>query len=64
MYGTTPLPWGRIADICRLWSTKLMFEGYDQLNSTNVLDFFAPGMYDTSYFNMQHLGAGHVYFSF
>ena len=58
MYGTKLLPYGRIADICRLWSTKLTFVGYDQLNSTTVLDFFAPGMYDTSYLNMQHLGAG------
>ena len=24
MYGTIPLPLGRIVDICRLWSTKLI----------------------------------------
>ena len=56
MYGTIPLPWGRIADICRLRSTKLIFVGYGQLNSTNVFFFFfffffAIGMYDTSYLN-------------
>ena len=41
-------PWGRIANICRLRSTELIFVGYSQLNSTTVLDFFAPGMYDTT----------------
>ena len=46
-----------IADICRLRSTKLIFVGYGQLNATIVFDFFAPGMYETSYLNMQHLGA-------
>ena len=36
--------------MCRLRSTKLIFVGYGQLNSTTVLDFFfAPDMYDTSY---------------
>ena len=57
MYGRIPLPYGRIADICRLWSTKLIhvFAGYGQRNSSSVLDFFfAPGMYDTSFLNMQH----------
>ena len=29
----------RIADICRLRSTKLIFVGYGQLNSTTDLDF-------------------------
>ena len=50
--------------MCRLWSTKPIFVGYGQLNSTTVLDFFAPGMYryGTSYSNMQHLGAGHFLF--
>ena len=52
---------GRIADICRSQSTKLIIVGYGQLNSTTVLDFFAPGMYDTSYLNMQHLGPGHIF---
>ena len=44
--------------MCRLWSAKLIFVGYSQLNSSTVLDFFAPSMYDTSYLNMQHLGTG------
>ena len=39
MYGTIPLPYGRIADMCRLQSTKLIFLGYGQLNSTTVLEF-------------------------
>ena len=30
---------GKNADICRLGSTKLIFVGYGQLNSTTVLDF-------------------------
>ena len=40
-----------------------IFYGYGQLNSTTVR-FFALGMYDTSYLNIQHLGAGHYVFSF
>ena len=36
---------GKIGDICRLRSTKLIFEGFCQLISTTVLDFFAPGMH-------------------
>ena len=36
-----------------------IFVGYGQVNSTTFFRFFAPGMYDTSYLNMQHLGAGH-----
>ena len=44
-------------------SPKRIFTGNSQLNSTTVLDFFALGMYDNSYLNMQHLGAGH-FFSF
>ena len=48
-----------------------IFVGYGKQNSTTVLDFFAPGMYDTSYlqgmydtcyFKMQHLCAGHIVF--
>ena len=39
MNGTIPFLYGRIADICRLWSIKLIFIGYGQLNSTTVLDF-------------------------
>ena len=61
MYDMMPLPLGRIANICRLWLTKLIFVGYGQLNSTTVLDF-APVMYDTSYLNMQHLGGPWAYF--
>ena len=38
MYCTIPLPYGRIANICRLQFTKLMFVGYGQLNSTTVSD--------------------------
>ena len=57
MIGTLPLPYGRICDICKLWSTKLIFVGYSQPNYTTVLDFFALGIFDTSYFNMPHLGA-------
>ena len=41
---------------------KLIFVGYDQLNSLYVLDLFAPGMYDTSYLDMQHMGARHFLF--
>ena len=43
-------------------SPKRIFIGYVQLNSTTVLDFLAPGMHDTSYLNMQHLGAGYNFF--
>ena len=48
MYGTIPLSQGKIADVCRLRSTKLIFVGrlakfifvgYGQINSTTVLDF-------------------------
>ena len=49
MYGTIPLPQGRITYILGYSATKLIFVGYGQLNSTTVLDCFAPGMYDTSY---------------
>ena len=42
--------------------TKLIFVGHGQLHSTTVLDSFAPGLYDTNYLNMQHLGAGHICF--
>ena len=57
--------WKRTAGICRLGlrSTKLIFVSNGQLNYTTVLDFFAPGMYDISYLNMQHLGAGHFFCS-
>ena len=43
-------------------STKLIFVGDGQLNSTSVLVIFAPGMYDNSFLNMQHLGEGHIFF--
>ena len=64
MYGTIPLPQGRIADMCRLWSTKLILIFF-RLRSTKFyycFRFFAPGMYDTSCLNMKHLGAGHIIF--
>ena len=33
-----------------------------QTRATTGLDFFAPGMYYTSYLNMQHFSAGHIFF--
>ena len=42
-------------------STSKIFVGNGQLNSTSVLNFFAPGMYDTSYLTIQHMGAGHIF---
>ena len=50
-----------MADICRIRSTKLMVVDYSHLYTITVLYFFAPGMYDTSYLNMQHLGSGHIF---
>ena len=41
MYGTKPLRLERTADICKLHvrSTKLIFVGYGQLNSTTDVSF-------------------------
>ena len=47
--------------MCRKTLAKLKFVGYGQLNYTTVLHF-APGMCYTSYLNMQHLGAGNIFF--
>ena len=40
-----------LTNICRLRSTKSYY----------CFRFFAPGMFDTSYINMQHLGAMHFF---
>ena len=45
--------YSQINNICRLLSTKFYY----------CFRFFAPGMYDTSYLIMQHLGAGHFFHS-
>ena len=47
--------------MCRKTLTKPIAVGYSQLNST-TFRFFALGMHNTDYLNMQHLGAGHIFF--
>ena len=64
LYGTirhVRLPYGKIADMCRLGSTKTIMYRLGSTKFYYCFSFFAPGMYDTSYLNMQHLGAGHHY---
>ena len=60
MYGTIPLPYWRMVAICTLRSTKLILVGYGQLNSTVLV--FCNRHYDTSYLNMHHFCAGHIFF--
>ena len=54
---------GKSCRYFRLRSTKLIFVGYCQINLLRYcFRFFALGMYDTSFLNMRHLGAGHIFF--
>ena len=52
-----------IADIFRLRSAKRIFVGYGQLNFTTIFYIFLHQACLTySYLDMQHLGAGHIFF--